>query len=259
LFGAAHAGITVNFEGTTDGGVTWFGLAAYPVNTTGAVASSAALSTNGSSQYFLIVGAAAQIRVRSSAFTSGTLNVNIMTTQDSDPAFVGSSTAGITAPAALADGFANPTSGNVGADNMLYNGTTWDRQRSNTTSQVVDASTAKTTTGNGGTNTNYNHRGAIFQINVTAASGTTPTMVVRVQYTVDGTNFFDLDATNAVTASITTTGLHVIKVYPGLTAAVPAAGSSSANQVLPRSYRLAWTIGGTTPSFTSAHTAAYIL
>lgn len=36
----------------------------------------------------------------------------------------------LAAAAALADGAANPTTPMVGSDNLLYNGTTWDRQRS---------------------------------------------------------------------------------------------------------------------------------
>jgi hypothetical protein len=58
-----------------------------------------------------------------------------------------------------------------------------------------------------------------------------------------------------VTPSLTGISTAVIKVYPGITAAAAAA----ANLPLPRVWRLAWVIGGTTPSFTFTTTASYIL
>jgi hypothetical protein len=80
-------------------------------------------------------------------------------------------------------------------------------------------------------------------------------MTVRVQYTVDGVTWHDLDTTNAQTASITATGKHVFRVYPGITAAANAAS----NNPLPPVHRLAWTLGGTTPSFTFSTAAVYLV
>lgn len=122
-------------------------------------------------------------------------------------------------------------------------------------SVVVDESAARTATGVGSTAVNVDGRGAFIQVDVSAHSGTTPTLVVKVQASVDGVNFFDLDATNATTASINTDARFVIKVYPGL----PTVANGSCNSPLPRFWRLAWTIGGTSPSFTFSTSATYIL
>jgi hypothetical protein len=254
LFWGTYAGVTVNFEGTADGGATWVPLGAYQINANGVIgAINAILPTNGQQQFYILAGAAKQVRVRASAWTSGTCFTTLMAVQTADPILL--SSAGTSAPAPLADGVANPSIGIAAADLSGFNGTTWDRFRNNNSAIAVDTSAARTVTGNGTTATNYNWSGAYIFINITAASGTTPTLVVRVQGSVDGTNFFDLDATNAVTASLTGISTAVIKVYPGITPAATAA----ANLPLPRVWRLAWVIGGTTPSFTFVTTASYIL
>jgi hypothetical protein len=63
-----------------------------------------------------------------------------------------------------------------------------------------------------------------------------------------------VDIPGAVTASITTTGLVALAIYPGATVVANAAVSYP----LPRTWRLAWTIGGTTPSFTFSVGAQYV-
>lgn len=111
-----------------------------------------------------------------------------------------------------------------------------------------------TASGTGATIDVSSAKGGLFEIDITAASGTNPTLVAKVQINIDGTNWIDLDATNAATASLTTTGRAVIRVYPGLTNT--AAGT--ANGILPALARLAWTVGGATPSFTFATHVALI-
>jgi hypothetical protein len=101
------------------------------------------------------------------------------------------------------------------------------------TEQYVVPSATKTATGNdtgqalGGAFNNI----ALY-VNVTAASGTTPTLVVKLQDSPDGTNWYDI--TGATTASLTTTGAVAVRT-------TVACGHS---------IRAVWTIGGTTPSFT---------
>ena len=124
----------------------------------------------------------------------------------------------------------------------------------NNASVEIDASAARTATGPGVTMANPGAQGAMFLIAVTAVSGTTPTLTARVQYSVNGSLFSDLDSTNAITSSITATGNYTIKVSPG--ASNTAAFVS--NLRLPRTYRLLYTIGGTTPSFTFSSHAAYL-
>jgi hypothetical protein len=120
---------------------------------------------------------------------------------------------------------------------------------------VIDESAARTVSGAGNAIFEYDgHRGGFFLVDVTAVSGTTPTLFVSVQFTIDGVTWHDLDATNARTASITATGKHLIKVYPDLT----ASANGVANSPLPNRHRLAWTIGGTTPNFTFSTAVDYL-
>jgi hypothetical protein len=246
------SGIVCAFEASTDG-INWQSVITYRVDSTATTAyqNNVTFGTNATVQYYAIIGGFQRFRLRATAYTSGTANVNIMTCKFAQP--IAPFQSGIGAPASLADGLANPNVGNVSAEDMLFNGTTWDRARANT-NVTVDASSAKTATGNGATATNFDSTGAFIFVNVTAVSGTTPTLVAKVQHSFDGTTFTDLDATNAATASITTAGLYVIKVFPG----IPTVAAGSCNSPLPRTWRLTWTIGGTTPSFTFSSTAAYI-
>lgn len=167
-----------------------------------------------------------------------------------------SGTVGVTGyptAAAAADAYANPTITHLGADEMNFNGATWDRRRNNVNVNV-DTSAAKTTTVAGTTAVNYNATGMFVSILVTAVSGTTPTLVAKLQWSPDnGTTWVDWDTTNLQTASISTTGTYTLKVYPGAT----NTANSSANGTVPRTWRVYYTIGGTTPSFTLASWAAY--
>lgn len=108
-----------------------------------------------------------------------------------------------------------------------------------------------TTTGNTPTITNYS-KGAIFTINVSAVSGT-PTMVLKLQM-LDIASGTWVDVAGAALAEITTTGIKVLTVYPGVT----VAANSAISTPLPRKYRFAYTIGGEAPSLTFSITANYI-
>lgn len=95
-------------------------------------------------------------------------------------------------------------------------------------------SAAKTTTGNSGALTL--DPGATLQVflDVTAVSGTTPTLDVTVEWSHDGASFFPAqppDSFTQVTA--------VSKAVKNIPVKAPF-------------YRVVWTIGGTTPSFTFA-------
>lgn len=249
-----HAGVTVQFEGSVDGGVTWLPIMAYSVNSTNTTfGTSAVLGTNSNNHWYAVVGAYKQFRVRASAYTSGTVQVSMVPVVDADPPVIsGANTTGFTAPAVAADGAANPTAGTSGANNNAFNGTTWDRFRNN--QQInVDTSSARIANGNGSTIVNYNGNGGTFTVVVSAFGGTTPTLVWRPQWSYDGgTTWIDIDATNLATTSIVGTGTFQLKIYPGF----PTTANASLNGVLPRFWRSAWTIGGTTPSFTFASYAS---
>lgn len=92
-------------------------------------------------------------------------------------------------------------------------------------------SAARTTTGNLVlTNLGEDISSAEVQLNCTAASGTSPTLNVIVEATVDGTNWYQLVAFTQRTAA----GVEQ-KTITG---------------IVSQSLRVSWTIAGTTPSFT---------
>jgi hypothetical protein len=96
-------------------------------------------------------------------------------------------------------------------------------------------SAARTTSGSlepsDGIATEYGRRNALrVQLDVTAASGTTPSLVVTVQDTLDNTNWNNV----GTFATKTGVGREVINI-----------AGPFADRI-----RIAWTITGTTPSFT---------
>ena len=130
---------------------------------------------------------------------------------------------------------------------MLFNGATWDRMRNNF-GATADSSAARTATVAGNGVTNYNAKGAVITINVTAISGTSPTLIAKLQYSPDGGTTW-IDYTNKpVTATISATGQTTLIVCPGVT----EVANSAVSLPLPRIVRMHYTIGGTTPSFTFA-------
>jgi hypothetical protein len=106
--------------------------------------------------------------------------------------------------------------------------------------RVVVTSAARTTTGNSGAltvggDTNFGSpEWVVLAVDVTAASGTTPTLDLTVQWSLDGgTTWATTDGTPDAFAQITAAATRV-KRFPALSG----------------TYRVVWTIAGTTPSFT---------
>jgi hypothetical protein len=102
--------------------------------------------------------------------------------------------------------------------------------------QTVVPSAARTTSGN--SSAIPVHAGTLgIGLAVTAVSGTSPSMTVNIEWSYDGTNFAVGETTDgfaAITANkVTNRAVTVRAPY----------------------YRLAWTITGTTPSFTFSATA----
>lgn len=77
-----YAGVTVNFEASTDGGTTWYGVLASDSTSTASASTSVALGTNASKLYNVTLPGITNFRVRASAYTSGTANVGITATAD---------------------------------------------------------------------------------------------------------------------------------------------------------------------------------
>lgn len=99
---------------------------------------------------------------------------------------------------------------------------------------VVEASSAKTATGNSAAGIAITDPGSqiALLVNVSAVSGTTPTLDLKVQWSHDNATWADADVGDAF-AQITAAKVTV-KLFP-------RRGPY---------FRLFWTIGGTTPSFT---------
>jgi len=325
-----YAGVTFIIEASDDGGTSWFPLQVID-NSTGQAASTWTPGTNASASYDAAIGGFTHVRVRATAWTSGTAVVTL-TAQSfaydpvvaalcqgiapaasaikgnpvpvggtftttlptyttgqqtwfqttargellcaissgatavavkaastaaafTDPALTVDPRPGgalVTASAAMADAFANPTLGKQAVVNMVYNGSSWDLQRGMSGNLTTGDTGAKTATGNGATLTNVGNKGVQVVVNLGTVSGTTPTCVFKLQGSADGgTTWYDIPG--AVTASLTATGVYGITVYPGIavTAGTTTTGSTAtANMPLPRTWRVVWTIGGTTPSFT---------
>ena len=137
-----------------------------------------------------------------------------------------------------------------------FNGTTVDRLRNNLNTTTGDSGT-QTATFNGATQTNYNARGAMITILLGTVSGTTPTLAAQLQWSPDGgTTWLNIGSALANLTASNQTG--TIWAYPtniSTAGASPAALTTGATQTLqlnaplPRTWRIAYTIGGTTPSF----------
>lgn len=98
-------------------------------------------------------------------------------------------------------------------------------------------SAARTTTGNSGAIGCEKGLQLNLLVEVTAASGTTPTLDFTVEWSMDGTNFAAAQAADSFT-QITAATVRTVKQFA----------------VKGTSFRLVWTIAGTTPSFTFAAT-----
>lgn len=98
-------------------------------------------------------------------------------------------------------------------------------------------SAARTTSSNSGAISGFGESSTLrVQLDVTAASGTSPTLNVLVEDTLDGTNW----NTVGTFAQRTAAGREVINIT-----------NPFADRI-----RVSWTVGGTTPSFTFSVVAA---
>lgn len=188
--------------------------------------------------------------------------------QANTPIYVQDTVTYPTTAAAAADSTTNPSISHIGADGMLFNGTSWDRFRNNINATTGDTG-AKTATFNGTTNQNWNHAGGLIVTIVSAVSGTTPTLTTQLQWSPDGgTTFFNYGpATTGLTTSAGQIGIFVyptqFEIATSTTLAALTTGLTNTlmiNAPLPRHWRLVYTIGGTSPSYTLTNTYVnYIL
>jgi len=139
-----------------------------------------------------------------------------------------------------------------------FNESTWDRWRNNAEVTVL-ASATRTASGVSSNQTNYNARGVIVWVNVTAVSGTFAAgegLFIAVSGRDPVSGVFSWVAPRI--GPYTTTGFHKIVIYPGAT---DTGGQfTTENDIpLPRTWRVSYTITGTNPSFTFSVGASYIV
>ena len=104
---------------------------------------------------------------------------------------------------------------------------------------IVVISAARTASGNSGAiKADIGARNLSVLVDVTAASGTVPTLDTTIEWSFDGTNFAVVDGTQDLLAQVTAAAKKV-KTFT----------------VRAQWYRIVWTITGTTPSFTFAVSA----
>lgn len=98
----------------------------------------------------------------------------------------------------------------------------------------------------------FGGKGLHLVIDVTGITGTTPTLTVTIEGK-DATSgkYYTILSSAALTAAGTT----VLRVYPGLV----AAANLTANDVLPRVWRVSTTIAGTTPAVTATIGASLMI
>lgn len=94
-------------------------------------------------------------------------------------------------------------------------------------------------------------RGLVVYINITAVTGTTPTLTIAIQG-VEPTAQSNV-YTVLTSAALNAVGLTVLRVYPGIS----VAANVSASDIIPAQWSLKATLGGTTPSFTFSAAFSY--
>lgn len=96
-----------------------------------------------------------------------------------------------------------------------------------------------------------NHKGVLVYVHITAITGTTPTLTVTIQGKSPVSGQYH---TILASAALNATGLTVLRVYPGLT----AAANLTVSDIAPPTFRVITAIGGGTPAVTATITAAHI-
>lgn len=99
--------------------------------------------------------------------------------------------------------------------------------------------------------TNINSRGVQIGVNITALTGTGPTLTVKIQGKDAASGvYYDL----LTSAALAATGFTLLTLYPG----APVTANASSPQVLPAVWRVVATVAGTGPAVTATVGASVI-
>lgn len=148
------------------------------------------------------------------------------------------------------DALDTDTLGLQGVVPYIFNGSTFDRVRANELLNLI-ASAARTANGNTGALTNRTHSTVLILLDVTAVSGTSPTLDPRYIVYLDSTN---ASTTGIAWRQITAAGDYLMALGSGASGVFGSAtlfgNVDGAGIPLARIYHIEWAIGGTSPSFT---------
>jgi len=146
-------------------------------------------------------------------------------------------------------------SNNLKNSPQLYNGATYEALRGNTEVTVWASAARAEGATNSSDQTNHCARGIRINLNITAVAGTSPTLDVKLQSKCPSSGTYT-DIPGAAFAQQTGAASLDLVVYPG---AVTTANRSVAS-VLPRTWRVVATVGGTdTPTATFSLAGSYVI
>lgn len=231
--------LTVQPEGTING-TNWFSLQGFTI-----VGGIAGAITTYPQTYRLNVQGLVQIRMRCSAFTSGSVLVTGRWSTLVTPMQTNVIDSELPAAAALTDALANPTTPLVGAVMMDFNGSSVERYRHNE-SRAIYASAARTAAPASTDQVTYGGIGLMVTLVVSAVSAGTGGLTVIIEGKDNAGNYYPLLTGPLVTAVNTSTPLLLL-----LDPRITAVANSIAQRPLPRTWRIRVTHGDAT-SYTYA-------
>jgi len=256
---------TLLFMGAQDSaGVTSFQTGATPVNS-GYTSNAIPFATAAGNFEGIIPVGCKYVGVQCSVFTSGSPSVQVSLGARAARPYSTASNVSVTSATggilgltgSSADGASIGSSALSISQPVLFNNASWDRQRNNT-SGTITASGAIAASAGSTAQTNYNAKGVIVTLNITAYSGTSPTIALQLQTQDVAGNWVNIPG--AATATIAAAnGSYVLALYPGI-AAYSTSPGWAVNGALPRNWRVYSTIGGSgSPSITCSLGYNYIL
>lgn len=139
--------------------------------------------------------------------------------------------------------------------NVLFNpasGNSFDQESNHDKAALLALVAQGVGTVSGGDQANINGRGVQVGIDITALTGTGPTVTVTIQGKDAASGKY---YTLLQSAAIAATGFTLLTLYPG----APSAANASSPQVLPATWRVIAAVAGTGPAATATVGASVII